>query len=219
MILPFDGQDSRAESLREEAAMMAQEVMIVEKKQEPVGEKNEVLVKNVAVGSDAPETVPRKRVSKPVGKLSSTINIGIQDVLNPKKENGEKSEETLVVEESPFTFEDLERAWKEYALDVKREGRDRLHSTLTTSRLTMTSDYKISLEIGSPQQPDIDNEKENLLAFLRRKLRNGRITFGYTIVEVKEVNVMDSKATFDKLAEENEALIKFRKLFHLDIEY
>ncbi|WP_139134218.1 hypothetical protein [Crocinitomix algicola] len=119
-----------------------------------------------------------------------------------------------------FTFEDLERAWKSFSLAVKREKRDSFYSTLENSKMTMSSDYQIHLEIiNSVQAAELEREKGELLDFLRKELRNYSIGLNFSIVETEKVQIMDNKGVFDKLAEENSSLNKFRKLFNLDIEF
>lgn len=119
-----------------------------------------------------------------------------------------------------YKIEDLEYAWKEYALGVKREKKDSLFSTLTTSEFKVSSDHIITLKLkNSIQSTEIEEEKINLVRFLRSKLQNSNIQLNYEMEESQAIKVMDSKSTFDKLAEENQALHKFRKLFNLDIEF
>ncbi|MBL7897060.1 MAG: hypothetical protein JNJ99_00905, partial [Crocinitomicaceae bacterium] len=46
-----------------------------------------------------------------------------------------------------------------------------------------------------------------------------QIQFTYRISEKKQSFSADTKATFDKLADENPSLHKFRKLFNLDVDF
>ena len=69
------------------------------------------------------------------------------------------------------------------------------------------------------QETELDLIKGDFVRFLRDKLQNTNIDLNYTITEKKSITVMDSKGTFEKLAEENSSLNKFRKLFNLDIEF
>ncbi len=161
----------------------------------------------------------RKIVAAPTGQLSTT-NIGIKDTLNPvqKKSNGQ-SEEHLPDLAEPFTFEALEHVWKAYCLEVKRNKKDSLYSTLQ-SKMTMSSDYQIQLELlNSVQAAEIEKEKVELLGFVRKQLRNYSIGLVYTIVEAPKTQILDSRGIYEKLAEENTSLDKFRKLFNLDVEF
>lgn len=162
----------------------------------------------------------RKQLNQPAGRLKTNI-VGIKSTLNPPqiKKNGATDGENANLKE-PFTFEELERAWKSFSLAVKREKRDSFYSTLESSKLTMTSDYQLNLEIiNSVQAAELEREKGELLDFLRKTLKNYSIGLKYNLVETEKVQVLDSKGTFEKLAEENTSLTKFRKLFNLDIEF
>lgn len=155
-----------------------------------------------------------------MGKLSSS-NLGIKSLLDPKKENTEKEElEHLATLNEKYSFEELEYAWKHYALGIKRKKKDSLFATLMKSEFTVDSQHVIKLIIqNSIQAVELDKEKAELLQFLRIKLKNSAINMIYTITEKKDVKVLTSKSTFDKLAKENESLHKFRKLFNLDVDY
>lgn len=184
-------------------------------------ELEEVKVKAV-ISESAPkkEVLESKTISQPVGKLSSS-NLGIKALLNPKKGDEDETElEHLATSSEKYTFEELEHAWKHYALGIKRQKKDSLFATLMKSDFSVDSQHLIKLLIqNSIQAVELDKEKAELLQFLRKKLKNTAINLIYTITEKKDVKVLTSKSTFDKLAEENESLHKFRKLFNLDIDY
>ena len=164
--------------------------------------------------------VKRKQFSAPSRNFNSK-NIGIKSTLNPvKKKNNSSISETLKEENESYTPEQFEYAWKEFALGVKREKKDSLFTTLMNCEKTVDSNHLVTLSIhNSIQQTEIDECKGNLVRLLRSRLKNTNINLAYKITEKKSVKLMDSKATFDKLAEENSSLNKFRKLFNLDIEF
>lgn len=150
-----------------------------------------------------------------------TTNIGIKDTINPpqtKKQAVEASQSGEQLKED-FTFEELERHWKAYALALRRELKNSLYTTLVNAKISMTSDYQIKFEIHSVQAAELEREKVALLAYLRKNLRNYSIQLNYTLIEQEKVPVLDSKSTFDKMVEENTSLDKLRKLFNLDIEF
>ena len=164
--------------------------------------------------------VVRKQASQPTGKLS-TNNIGINETLNPTVHKGVKKKEVLTSDLSEdFTFAQLEYVWKEYALAIRREKRESMYSTLMNSKMTMSSDFQIHLEIVNELQgKELEIEKIELLGFIRAKLKNYTVGLKYSLIESEKREILDSKGIFDKLAEENSSLNKFRKLFNLDIEF
>ncbi|NOQ71450.1 MAG: hypothetical protein GQ574_05590 [Crocinitomix sp.] len=165
----------------------------------------------------APE---RKQVSQPTGKLS-TNNIGIKETLNPTIRDGAKKKELISSDQAEdFTFDQLKHVWKEYSLAIRREKRESMYSTLMNSNMTMSSDYQIHLEISNELQgKNLEIEKVELLGFVRSKLKNYSIGLKYSVIATEKMEILDSKGIFDKLAEENSSLNKFRKLFNLDIEF
>lgn len=203
IILPFEGQGQ-----------------VAVKKAPSTPAKKSVPENGAANGAGRFNVAQRKQVSQPTGKLT-TNNIGIKDTLNPKK----KKTSTIGEDVNPdlaeaFTIEQLQHVWKEYSLISKRNKKNSLHSTLTNSKMTVSSDYQIHLELVSiSQQKEIEAVKAELLGFLRSKLKNYGIGLNYTIVKTTKTQLLDSKGTFDKLAEDNSSLNKFRKLFNLDIEF
>lgn len=170
--------------------------------------------------TDLNQQVARKQASKPTGKLK-TLNIGIKDTINPpvKKTQKQNQAETQQRQNEDFTFEDLQRTWKAYAIAVKRERKDSLYTTLVNVNLSMTSDFKIKFEIHSVQAAELEREKVALMAYLRKELKNYTIQLEHGTIEQEKIQIIDSKGTYDKLVEENTSLDKLRKLFNLDIEF
>lgn len=168
----------------------------------------------------APPVVERKKFTQPGLKIVSR-NIGIKEILNPTKNKQVENEDALLPDlEEPFSMHELMAVWNAYALDLKREKKDSLYATLTGSEPILTSDYGITLEIANTAQAiDLEREKITLLAHLRSNLKNYSITFQYKISEKKQVTATDSKSNFERLAEDNPSLHKFRKLFNLDIDF
>ena len=160
----------------------------------------------------------RKVVTQPSGKLLSA-NIGIKSTLNPPKKKGLDDEEDLPESHEAYTEEDLKKFWNNYAYELKSANRDSLFTTLTRSEMTVNSDHLITLKIKNHQASELESEKLKLLRFLRFNLKNTRINLEYQIEKAEVKSVLDSKSTFEKLAEENGSLHKFRKMFNLDIEF
>lgn len=162
----------------------------------------------------------RKKLSKPAGSLLSS-NIGIKTTLNPPKTKTSAQQAGLLEERNEaYSFEQLQQAWKEYAIRIKREAKDSLYATIIGCDLNLNSEHQITLKLqNSVQAAEIDKEKNELLRYLRIQLKNTNVQLKYDLEETTTKVVMDSKGTFDKLAEENSSLNKFRKLFNLDIEY
>ena len=207
-ILPYDGQH--------EPKVLVQ----VASPTETVKETVEIEENSQAVVSAlSSQQAERKKISEPTGKLNTTI-IGIKSTLNPRaKKEGEVEEIDPNLNEN-YSNAQLEHAWKEFALGLKREKKDSLFATLTKSEFRVGSDHIITLKLKNTiQSSEIEEIKINLVRFLRSRLKNSNIQLAYEMEESQAIKILDSKSTFDKLAEENNTLHKFRKMFNLDIEF
>ncbi|MBI3135592.1 MAG: hypothetical protein HYZ14_13020 [Bacteroidetes bacterium] len=168
-------------------------------------------------------TVPveRKKIAQPGLKIV-TKNVGIKSILDPPKNAQMENENALLPDLAEnFTHSELMAVWKNYAMNLQREKKTSLATTLMSSEPIVSSDFQITLEIAnSSQASDLEIEKSTLLGHLRSKLRNYQIGFNYKVSEKKQaLSTSDTKATFEKLAEDNPSLHKFRKLFNLDIDF
>lgn len=206
MILPYEGQHS----------LVPTEAIA---KTEVAHQMHQTVSTNSQVATKPTQVIERKKVSLPGLKIS-TNNLGINSILNPPKKQSDTLEAVLPDLAENFTHTELMAVWNSYALDLKREKKDKLYATLTGANPILTSDYQITLEISnSAQAIDLEKEKVNLLGHLRSSLKNYQITFNYKISAVQKFANTDTKSTFEKLAEENPSLHKFRKLFNLDIDF
>lgn len=208
-ILPFDGQNE------------PRELGAVANKQET--QQEEVLVTDTAANIEATKSKiqikpERKTISQPTGQLQSA-NIGIKETLNPTKKKGLEEDDALPESNESYSQKDFEKHWKDYAFELKKLHRDSLFTTLTRSKINVSSDHTITLNIKNHQVSELESEKIKLLRHLRFNLKNTNINLVYKVEESESKSVLDSKATFDKLAEENESLKKLRKMFNLDIEF
>ncbi|MBK7129451.1 MAG: hypothetical protein IPM74_06940 [Crocinitomicaceae bacterium] len=175
---------------------------------------------NVGTTINTQASIDRKNTTQN-GQHIVARTIGIKSILNPPKNKQMENEAALLPDLAEhFTHTDLMAVWNGYALNLRREKKDSLYATLTSSEPHLNSEFAITLDIAnSAQALDLEREKVNLLAHLRSQLRNYKISFNYKISEKKQSFSTDTKSTFEKLAEENPSLHKFRKLFNLDIDF
>ncbi len=205
VILPFEGQQAASSNQRGDTAQKAQGNGAVNRK-----------------GANAARPAQRKTFQQPTGKLS-TNNIGIKETLNPTIRKSKNQQSQLNSEaKEPFTFEELQHVWKAYTLNIKRERKDNLHSALDFGykNMQVSTEHNITITLKSTAQgKKIEEDKVELLGYLRSELKNYSITLDYKINAKKSKKRLDSKGLFEKMAEENTSLNKFRKLFNLEIEF
>jgi len=166
------------------------------------------------------EVVERKKFTAPTGILT-TSNLGIKSILDPPKNKLADNQDALLPDIAEnFSLEKLKQVWNDYALIVRSQKKDNLYTTLTNSELTMTPDYKIQLEISNSAAVfELEREKSGLLGYLRSNLKNYQLTFNHKVSVNESASPLNSRATFEKLSEENPALLKLQKMFNLDIDY
>lgn len=105
-------------------------------------------------------------------------------------------------------------------MQIKREKKESLYSTLTADTPQLKSDLSVLLHIkNSVEANELNKVKPELVAFLRQKLNNYSIRFEFILKETEQVEFKDSKSKFEELTKENSSLEKLRKLFNLDIEF
>ena len=171
-----------------------------------------------AVGQQIPQ--PKKLV-KPSGKLQST-NVGIKSILNPpkKKVSTDQFDNSTSELNQPITSEALDYAWKAFTLKFQRDKKSSLFSTLNSANHRLGSDLVITIDINNANQEEqINAIKPEFLGYLRQKLKNSQITLEYNFLDSPKASFTDNKSIFDELTKENQSLVKFRKMFGLDIDF
>ncbi len=166
--------------------------------------------------------VPPKKIGKPIGEFRSA-NVGINSILNPVSKVNATAEEQVnhtKSENNSFSIEELDYAWKSFVLKLKREKKNSLFSTLNGANHRLGSDFTITIDLNNTNQvKEVDLIKPAFISFLRKKLRNTKINISYNMIEAKKASFTDNKSVFEDLSKENQSLIKFRKMFNLDIDF
>lgn len=170
------------------------------------------------------KTASDTKLKKSVLKTSSP---SINQFINPGKQEQKKTSsevsETTATNERPnatFTQEKLETVWDMYAKQMQEKGKINLYSTLLFRKPLLTENFAIEFTIENKvQQEAIEQEKADLLSFLRAELSN------YTTSLKTIINTIESERKpytagdkFKRMAEKNPALTKLKQQFDLDIE-
>lgn len=158
--------------------------------------------------------------AKPTFKPSSpSIN---QFVKNEKKEEASVNEPAPSYEQprEPFTKEALEAAWLKYANMIKQD-KSYLHATLTSKKHELKDNCTIELVLDNDTAEErINEEKTDLLGFLRKELRNYDIKLVTTVnKDEAEKKLYTPQDKYRRLAEKNPAINKLRQQFDLDIDF
>ena len=112
----------------------------------------------------------------------------------------------------------LVRAWNDYALARKREGKNSLHATLAAHEPVAAGPSSVSFAIvNDVQEKYMREEKPALLAYLRRELDDPALQFDVlkeTVVARPRYTKLDK---FTIMAERNPALVKLKEELDLDL--
>ncbi|ELR68026.1 DNA polymerase III subunit gamma/tau [Fulvivirga imtechensis AK7] len=166
---------------------------------------------------------PVKRLSqsklKPTAKIPTDLNALI-DKNDEADEDTAKDDEGDFYGNDPFTFEQLQKHWKDFAALKKSEGKDAEHMVLqqdiylkelTTVVIKLTNAVKIDI---------LDRFRSDLVTHLKSKLNNGKLVLEIELVkeEAKRM-IYTNKEKFDYLAEKKPILKQLKDRLGLDPDF
>lgn len=160
------------------------------------------------------------RPASPVYKKSISIN----EKLNGNKDKNLSVglEETAVEIATQFDQNLLENKWSKYIYKLETLGRMSLVAAMKKRKPIITNEIELTFTVDTAAaEKDLNQEKLELLGFLRKELSNTKITLTIAI------GINDSSADvpytpsekFKKLAEINPAMNELKSQFDLEIEY
>ena len=176
----------------------------------------------VVVEPKSPVLPPKEKASPEPGRKST---ISITENLTKKSSTKSEVNEMVVLPATtnPFSQQELETAWNEYAGKIEQQGRLTLHTTLTKRKPEMKDGFQVLFMTENPAvEKDVNDIKMELMAFLRKKLNNYSIQLSIRI----DKNAADTnrvpytpKEKYERMAEKNPALNELRKQLDLEIDY
>lgn len=181
-------------------------------------EQEEGLKKAPAPVAEVPNTqVPP---SKPSGFRKT---ISITEGLKPKADRvEEKPEGETISDEEKFSQEKMVQAWSDFAAQLQADGRLTLHTALMKRAPEMREEYTVhfSLDNGAVEK-DVNAIKAELLAFLRKRLNNGKISLVTSIDrdQAKGKIPYTPREKFEHMASRNPALYELKKQLDLEIDF
>ncbi|MBT7726226.1 MAG: DNA polymerase III subunit gamma/tau [Flavobacteriales bacterium] len=189
-----------------------------------IEEKSKV---NILTKEDSEETnspVNEEKIEeniKPSEKKDKKIRsrFSLSDILDGEQKKENKDAKTIKKSEE-FSEEKMIEIWKGFSEKVKEEGKTNLYITLT-SVLPTLSETTIHLKISNyTQQKILDENKIELLNYLRTNLQNDFIKVKTEMSEqIKSDIPYTPKDKFNKMVEENPSLKILQQKLGLDPEY
>ena len=159
-------------------------------------------------------------IQKPGGAKVSGLSLSS---IRAKKEylaqkNGAKTDQDDLPRE-PFDEADLQLHWKEYADLVEQKGRKILASNLAADVPKLIGDHTLWIELpNSTMKKEVERDQQELLEYLREKLRNHDIQLKVTVnEEAARQYAFTPQEKYEKLREKNPAIDLLRKTFDLEL--
>ena len=133
-----------------------------------------------------------------------SINIGSEE----KKQEEETSQTTHLenLNTKDFTQENLNSCWQKFASEKQNDGKHNLLSILRDKKAILGDDYNICVSLDNKVQEEVLNEeRSNILGYLKSKLENDKITLKIDIKPIKEeeIKAYTPEDKFKKMAKKN----------------
>ena len=153
------------------------------------------------------------------GQLPKSKTISILSSLND--ELAVKEEKLIKSNSEDFSNDDLMTAWKEMKAHFAENGKSNLVLALDIEEPVLQEDFKVEIILSNTSQVELlQQEKMNILDFLRKKMNNDLIDI---ISKVTEVNKEDAAYTnsdkFKKMYKKNKNLEILGQKLGLDPDY
>jgi DNA polymerase-3 subunit gamma/tau len=204
---------------------------LVTKSQPPVDSiENKVVKEELGESSieeettSIPDRTPRVsiRIEKPsLGNSVSGLSLA---AIQKKKEIKQKQEEANKVDgpESmePFTLEDIQVYYDQYVVNLEQKGKKILASNLQIATIDLIDSETLRSTVPNDTiRREIEQEKEALLVFLRKRTKNDRIQLQVEVLETEnsENFIYTPEEKLEHLISKYPAVAELKQKFSLDL--
>ena len=131
-------------------------------------------------------------------------------IIEPKEKNIEYEE--------TYKLENVKKDLNHYVENLKTEGKKNIASILSMNPISLSDNYKIVFKVANEMnRVEVNIEKERLLPFLKKRLKNDKIKIEVEISEdPKREQIYTPKEKYQYLLKLNPQLEDLRKIFNLD---
>ncbi len=182
--------------------------------------KSESTHTSIKTETPSPAQPSPVRPASPSYKKSISINDKLKGTSDNKSVTA--TEEILPDISTPFDQALLEGLWRIYTDKLEKQGRMTLAAALKKRNPIIGENFQLNFIVDSAAaEKDLNEEKLELLIYLRKELSNYKTTL---LVSISTSESSDGPAytpseKFKKLAEINPAMNDLKKQFDLEIEY
>lgn len=122
-----------------------------------------------AIATTAPAT--KERTPMPGSSIRKTISISSKLYKEPEQATQQVAEILPDLQE-PFSMTELEPVWNEYANQLQKQGRMTVSAALTKRKPELRENFALVFAVDSAAaEKDLNDQKADLLAFLRKNYR------------------------------------------------
>ena len=182
----------------------------------PVDEVNET--------TSIPDTTPNVaiRIEKPsLGNSVSGLSLA---AIQKKKEIKQRQEEANKAAEpesiEPFTLEDIQVYYDQYVVSLEQKGKKILASNLQIATIDLIDSETLRSTVPNDTiRREIEQEKEALLVFLRKRTKNDRIQLQIEVLETEnsENFIYTPEEKLEHLISKYPAVAELKQKFSLDL--
>jgi len=182
-------------------------------------------VSTPAVESDLPipdlKVTARKAVAEPALILKRPGSISISKpniVADPQEAYSESNSEEAAVQNKPFSDEDLDRAWRQFADTIPKLGR--VTSFILSNKPHQTSATAFEVTVSNIlQEKELKSLQQEIMSFIHTQLNNSLVTMTIKIAEETEKQRGNTpEERFRMMTEQNPALNSLRNGLNLEID-
>ena len=197
----------------------------------PAANENRPVVKTVS-SPTATATLREKPVSQPVQKSREVVadskptfkrpgSISISATNTVVSQEGTTTEEKIVVksiQNNPFTYEELDKAWQQFADTIPEQGR--ITSFIKNTRPKLISDTTFELTVSNIlQEKELIRLQTDIVEFMQQRLQNSAVRMSLKIAEETAIQRANSpEDRYRIMADQNPALDKLKNGLGLEID-
>lgn len=195
----------------------------------PTEEKTVVVIPEAIPEVPAEKTKTEEKVKEApvvVKGSSAMMGISLSSIGKPKEETKNEFDSAAPKKEPNFNFKidenEMQTFWDEFAERYNKSGGHQIYTTLIMNKPTLIAENEIELVIHNMAQDLIlQEEKPDIMDFLRSKLKNDNILLTTRIVDKsgsKEL-LYNPKDKYRVMKEQNPSIDELRIRLGLEIDY
>jgi len=181
------------------------------------------ITKEISPEKEIAQKLVEKRPKIILNKQTKTTSGLSLSSIKKKKEHLIRQMEVVIDDENlpidTFSEKDMQTAWEEFVIGIEKKGKYNLASILRIDTPKLSDDNVINLVFpNSTNKLEVERQQYDLLAYVRKKLNNYKISLDIKVnEELEKQYAYTPMEKYEKLKEKNPHIDLLRKTFDLDI--